>query len=81
LAKALAKPWVCVFHSRSGGHARAHFATKEQAKQFAERHARSFIPAAAPLTWTDIDDSCVLTVQLGNYVVSRIDEPERGPHA
>jgi hypothetical protein len=76
MAKGVAKPWVCVFQSLSGGHARALFATKNQALQFAERHARSFIPASTPLTWVNTDDSSVLAIQIGDYLVTNIDESE-----
>jgi hypothetical protein len=72
----LAKPWVCVFQSLSGEHARARFVSKDQAKQFAERHARSFIPASTALTWEDTDDSSVLAVQIGDYLITHSDEYE-----
>ena len=70
LATPLAKPWVCVFLSPTGGHAQAIFATKDQAQQFAERHARSFISKAMPLEWVDTVDSSVLTTELGEYRVA-----------
>jgi hypothetical protein len=74
VAKKLAKRWTCVFESRSGGHARAHFATKEQAQQFAERHAHTFVPAGTPLTWEDADDASVLSTRIGDYLVTAVDE-------
>jgi hypothetical protein len=72
VAKKLAKQWACVFKARTGGHARADFATKEQARQFAERHARAFSPTGAPLTWEDMDDSIVLSTQIGDYLVTHV---------
>jgi hypothetical protein len=69
LAAPLAKPWVCVFLSPTGGHERANFATKDQAQQFAERHARAFISTDTPLEWVDTVDSSVLTTELGEYRV------------
>jgi hypothetical protein len=77
LAETFARRWVCVFNGRSGGHARALFATRNQARQFAERHALSFVPADSKLNWVDSSaESSVLTTQVGNYLVARIDEPE-----
>jgi hypothetical protein len=67
------KPWSCVFVARSGGRAQAVFATKAEAKQFAERHAHSFLGVGTPLTWTDADHSSVLTTHLGEYFVTSID--------
>ena len=49
------------------------FATKNEAKQFAERHARAF--TGTPFTWADADDSSVLTTQMGDYFVTSIDKP------
>jgi hypothetical protein len=72
VAKKLAEQWACVFEARTGAHARAHFATKEQAQQFAERHARAFTPVGTPFTWEDIDDSSVLSTQVGDYLVARV---------
>jgi hypothetical protein len=72
MPRPLAKPWLCVFASQTGGHARAFFATKDQARRFAERHAHAFVPVGTPLTWTDTDDSSVLSIQLGEYLVTRI---------
>jgi hypothetical protein len=66
--------WACVFVARSGGHARAVFATKDQAMQFAERHARTFAPAGTPLTWEDTDDSRMMSTQFGDYLVTAVDE-------
>ena len=74
MAKGVAKPWVCVFRSLSGGHARAFFATQEEAKQFAERHARAFTPPSIPLNWEDSDDSSVLTLQVGHYLIAPVGE-------
>ena len=77
MAETFARRWVCVFNGRSGGHARALFATRNQARQFAERHALSFVPTDSKLNWVDSSaDSSVLTTQVGNYLVTRIDETE-----
>ena len=66
----MAEQWVCVFNGRAGGHARAVFVTKEQATQFAERHARAFTPSNRPLKWEVVKDSIVLTTQVGDYLVA-----------
>jgi hypothetical protein len=72
VAKKLARQWACVFEARTGVRARADFPTKEQAQQFAERHARAFTPVGTPLTWEDTDDSSVLSTQVGDYLVARV---------
>jgi len=69
----MAKPWVCAFHSHSGGQARATFASKDQAKQFAERHARAFTPREVLFTWADRDGAIVLIIPVGEYLVTTID--------
>jgi hypothetical protein len=69
----LAKPWTCVFQSRSGGRARALFATRQQARHFAQRHALTFAPAGTEFNWVETDDSSVLTIQVGDYVITRSD--------
>ena len=69
----MAKPWVCVFHSQSGGYARATFASKDEATRFAERHARAFTPREVLLTWADRTDGSVLIIPLGEYLVTTID--------
>ena len=67
----MAEHWVCVFEGRAGGQARAVFETSEQARGFAERHARSSIPPDAPFTWDDVSESAaVLMTQLGIYRVT-----------
>jgi hypothetical protein len=76
MTQSLARHWACVFQSRSGGRARALFATKNQAKQFAERHALAFAPADPKPTWAETVDASVLTTQVGEYVVTHIDESE-----
>jgi hypothetical protein len=68
----VAEQWACVFEARTGSHARAYFATKEQARQFAERLARAISPASTSLTWEDADDSSVLSTQVGDYLVTRV---------
>jgi hypothetical protein len=76
LAGDLARRWACEFTARSGGRAWATFISRDDAKRFAERHARTFLaPAGTSLMWDDADDSSVLTTQLGHYVVTSIDEP------
>jgi hypothetical protein len=70
----LAKRWACVFESRSGGRARALFATQDQARHFAEQHALAFSPAGTKFNWAEAGDSSVLTTQVGKYVVARIAE-------
>lgn len=72
----MAKHWVCVFEGRAGQRARAVFETKEQARQFAERHARAVAPAGMPLKWQDTDRSTVLTTQLGEYLVAPVRDEE-----
>jgi hypothetical protein len=61
-----------VFQGRSGAHARALFETKDQAAQFAERHARIVAPDGTPLKWEDASDSSVSTTTLGDYLVAPI---------
>jgi len=63
-----------MFVARSGGRAQAVFATKAEAKQFAERHAHAFL-TGEPLTWADADDFSALTTQVGEYIVTFIDNP------
>jgi hypothetical protein len=77
VAKKLAEHWACVFEARTGGRARADFATKEQARQFAERHARAFSSPSTPLTWEDTDDSILLSTLIGNYLVTRVTQESR----
>ena len=69
--------WVCVFHGHSGAYGRAVFETKEQARQFAERHARAMTPTGVPLKWEDAEDSAMLTTVLGDYLVAPVSEDER----
>jgi hypothetical protein len=69
--------WVCVFRGHSGARGRAVFETKEQARQFAERHARAITPAGVPLKWEDAEDSATLTTVLGDYLVAPLSEDER----
>jgi hypothetical protein len=49
----MAEQWVCVFDGRAGGHARAVFVSREQARQFAERHAQAVTPSGMSLKWED----------------------------
>jgi hypothetical protein len=79
----MAEQWMCVYRGLAGAHARARFETKDQARQFAERHARAVAPIGMPLKWEDSNDSTVLTTQLGEYLVSPIrsgEAPSR-PHS
>ena len=48
------------------------FGTKQEARRFAERHARSITPSGMPLKWADANESTMLTTQLGDYVIVRI---------
>jgi len=71
----MAERWVCVFAGRAGGQARAVFQTRDQARQFAERHARSMAPPGVPLTWDEAGVStAVLTTLLGTYLVAPLSE-------
>jgi hypothetical protein len=76
MATPLAHPWVCVFLSRTGGHAQALFITKERARRFAERHARTFTSSGTPLMWVDTVTSSVLSTDIGEYLVTRIGQEE-----
>ena len=69
---AVDKQWVCFFNGRAGGRAQAVFGTKQEARQFAERHARSITPSGIPLKWDDASESTMLTTQLGDYLIARI---------
>ena len=66
------KQWVCFFNGRAGSRAQAVFGTKQEARRFAERHARSITPSGMPLKWADANESTMLTTQLGDYVIVRI---------
>ena len=50
------------------------FGTKEEARQFADRHARFTTPREMPLKWEDTNQSTTLTTQLGDYVIMPIDD-------
>jgi hypothetical protein len=65
--------WVCIFDGRAGAHARAMFDTKDQARQFAERHAEAITPSGMPLKWEDAREVEVLTTPLGDYLIVPID--------
>jgi hypothetical protein len=73
--RAFAKAWSCVFVARSASRARAVFATKAEAIEFAERHARAFLGTSEPLMWEDAKDSSVLITSMGEYLVTRMDNP------
>lgn len=66
--------WVCFFNGRAGSRAQAVFGTKEEARQFADRHARFTTPREMPLKWEDTNQSTTLTTQLGDYVIMPIDD-------
>jgi hypothetical protein len=70
----VAEQWICLFEGRAGAKARATFATEEQAKQFAERHAQ-LSSRGMPLTWNDTNDPVTLTTPFGNYQIVRMDTP------
>jgi hypothetical protein len=74
LATPESQSWVCVFLSRTGGRAEALFATERQARQFAERHARAFTSARTSFTWVHTVTSSVLTIDIGEYLVTRIEQ-------
>ena len=65
----MAERWVCVFDGRAGGRARAVFGTSDEAREFAERHARAMAPGGLPLKWEDSSEAMVLTTALGVYLV------------
>jgi hypothetical protein len=69
----VAEQWICLFEARTGAKARAVFATEEQARQFAERHAR-VSATGVPLKWEDTNDPHVLTTPVGTYSIIRIGE-------
>ena len=64
--------WVCVFESRTGGRAQALFDTGEQARQFAERHARSMASNAVDLKWQDLRNALLLATPIGDYRVALV---------
>jgi hypothetical protein len=65
----MAKPWMCVFEGRTGVGARAEFATKEEAWQCAERHARAMTARDICLKWEDRAEAAVARTLLGYYLV------------
>jgi hypothetical protein len=65
----MAKRWMCVFEGRTGAGARAEFATKEEAWQCAERHARATTAGEICLKWEDRADAAVARTLLGYYLV------------
>jgi hypothetical protein len=67
-------PWTCTYHGLAGARAHALFDTKDLAKEFAERHARTVAPHGTPVKWEDASNSTVLTTQLGDYLVMAIDQ-------
>jgi hypothetical protein len=72
----MAEQWMCIYRGLAGARARAMFETKDQARQFAERHARAVVPIGMPLKWEDSNNSTVLTTQLGEYLVSPVGSGE-----
>jgi hypothetical protein len=66
----MAEQWICLFDGRAGATARAVFATEEQARQFAERHAQ-LSASGMPLKWNTINNLIVLTTPVGNYWIVR----------
>jgi hypothetical protein len=71
----VAEQWTCLFEGRTGAKARAVFATVEQAKQFAERHAHEVSASGMPLKWNDTNDPMLLTTPLGTYRILRTGQP------
>lgn len=70
----MAEQWVCVFDGRAGARARAVFVSKEQARQFAERHARAVTPSSMPLKWEATNETTAVTTQVGDYLVGPVGE-------
>jgi hypothetical protein len=69
----VSEEWICFFESRAGAKAHAVFATEEQAKQFAERHAQ-VAASGMPLKWSDTNELVVLTTPGGNYWIVSTDK-------
>ncbi len=64
------KRWSCDFQAQSGGRASATFDSPEQAREFANRHARII---QADGEWTvEADDSWLLRTQTVAYRVIRL---------
>lgn len=61
---------MCVFDSRAGAHARALFPTRQQAVEFAERHARVTAPPGTPLRWEDAGHRSVLSTPVGDFLIA-----------
>ena len=74
-------PWTCTYHDHAGAHARATFDTKDLAKEFAERHARTVAPNGTPIKWQDAGNATVLTTQLGDYRVMAVDPHPSHAHS
>jgi len=71
--RAANQQWVCFFNGRAGGRAQAVFGSKEEARQFAERHARSILPSSGmSLQWEEANDPTMLITQLGDYAITLI---------
>jgi len=49
------------------------FASEAEAKQFAERHAQSYLGTGTLLTWADANNTSVLITHVGEYRVTSID--------
>jgi hypothetical protein len=62
-----AMSWTCQFRARAGPQARATFATADQARRFAERHAGD---GAAPFDWSELGDASMLVTASGTYNVT-----------
>jgi len=78
----MAEQWMCVLHGLAGGRARGLFETRDQARAFAERHARAIGVSLMPHEWQDTDDISVLRTQLGEYRVASVqsDRPRDRQH-
>jgi len=63
----IAEQWVCVFEGRAGARAQAVFPSRDQAQQFAERHAQALTATGMPLKWDDTNDPTVLVIPIGQY--------------
>jgi hypothetical protein len=62
--------WLCIYATHTGATAHAVFATREDAIQFAERHATTTSESGLPLKWEDLGQSAVLPTQLGDYLIT-----------
>jgi hypothetical protein len=74
MLQCMARRWMCVFEGRTGVGARAEFATKEEASEMAERHARAMSAGDICLKWEDRAEAAVAKTLLGYYLVGPTSE-------